>query len=74
MKFAVLGNSGSGKSMLASWIASTIHGSVLDLDTVVWETGKVAVPRPEEVALKDVANFCRSSDRWVVEGLSVLKR
>lgn len=68
MKFAVLGNSGSGKSTLAGWIAKTIHASVLDLDTVVWETGKVAVPRQEEAALEDVADFCKSSDRWVVEG------
>jgi len=68
MKFAVLGNSGSGKSTLAGWIAKTIHAQVLDLDTVVWETGQVAVPRQEEAALEDVADFCKSRDRWVVEG------
>jgi len=68
LKFAVLGNSGSGKSQLAGWIARAIHGSVLDLDTVFWEAGKVAVPREEQAAFNDVANFCKSSDRWVVEG------
>ena len=68
MKFAVLGNSGSGKSTLAHWIAGVIHAPVLDLDTVAWEPRKIAVPRPEEAALEDIAAFCESGDSWVVEG------
>lgn len=68
MKFAILGNSGSGKSTLARWIAGYTYASLLDLDSVFWEPGKVAVPRSPEVARADVRAFCAKSDHWVVEG------
>ena len=41
---------------------------MLDLDTVAWEPGMVAVPRAPADAIADVGAFCRGSDRWVVEG------
>jgi adenylate kinase family enzyme len=68
MKFAILGNSGSGKSTLARWIAGYTYASLLDLDSVYWEPGKVAVPRSPEVASSDVRAFCAKSGHWVVEG------
>jgi len=68
LKFALLGNSGSGKSTLAARLARE-HGLVhLDLDTVAWEPGQVAVARDPEVARGDVRRFCSENASWVVEG------
>ncbi|MCU0974494.1 MAG: hypothetical protein MUF80_11160 [Burkholderiales bacterium] len=68
MRFAVLGNSGSGKSSLAIWLARQIDLAILDLDTVAWEPNQIAVPRHEDIARADVHSFCDSHGRWVVEG------
>jgi hypothetical protein len=45
------------------------HGiPVLELDTVVWKPGKVAVLRPREDIDADVEKFLNSNEQWVVEG------
>ncbi len=49
-------------------IAAAHSIASLDLDTVAWEPGKVAVARTPEAAAADVAAFCSGHDRWVVEG------
>jgi adenylate kinase family enzyme len=68
MRVAIVGNSGSGKSTLAGQIAAAHSISSLDLDTVAWEPGTIAVARAPEAAAADVAAFCSTHDRWVVEG------
>ena len=68
MRVAILGNSGSGKSSLAHRLAAAAKGTVLDLDTVAWEPGKVAIARDPAVAVADVQAFCTSHADWVVEG------
>jgi adenylate kinase family enzyme len=68
VRIAILGNSGSGKSTLAAWLAARLGAAQLDLDSVAWVPGKIAVARPAEQALKDVQSFCTSCDQWVVEG------
>ena len=68
MRAAILGNSGSGKSTLARVLASRSGVPMLDLDTVAWEPGKVAVARPARAARADVEAFCSSNEKWVVEG------
>lgn len=68
MRVVILGNSGSGKSTLARWFASHAGAPSLDLDTVAWEPGKVAVPRAPEVAVAMVRAFCEAHTQWVVEG------
>jgi adenylate kinase family enzyme len=68
MKIAILGNSGSGKSTLAKLISSHHKAEMLDLDTVAFEPGKIAVARSSEAAEREVESFCRSHDHWVVEG------
>jgi adenylate kinase family enzyme len=68
MRIAILGNSGSGKSTLARAIAARSGAAVLDLDTVAWEPGRVAVPRSPEAAERDVIAFCEANTAWVVEG------
>lgn len=68
MRLAVLGNSGSGKSTLARWASEAFDAPCLDLDTVAWEPGEIAVTRDPVAARADVVAFCRAHDRWVVEG------
>src|SRR5882672_10978180 len=68
MRVAVLGNSGSGKSTLARWIAGYTYAPLLDLDTVVWERGKIAVARSPEAARSDLHAFCSAKNHWIVEG------
>jgi len=68
MRVAVIGNSGSGKSTLAQQLAAAHLLTALDLDTVAWEPGKIAVPRDADAAAADVGVFCDSHERWVVEG------
>ena len=68
MRVAIIGNSGSGKSTLAGQISAAHAITSLDLDTVVWEPGKIAVPRAEESANADVRAFCTTHTRWIVEG------
>jgi adenylate kinase family enzyme len=68
MNVAILGNSGSGKSTLARWLADRMGAALLDLDTVAWEPGRIAVPRSPDSARVDVRTFCRTNERWIVEG------
>jgi adenylate kinase family enzyme len=45
MRIAIVGNSGSGKSTLARELAEVHSLASLDLDSIVWEQGKIAVLR-----------------------------
>jgi adenylate kinase family enzyme len=68
MRIAIIGNSGSGKSTLARSLAR-LHGlASLDLDTVAWEPGQIAVAREPALAAADLAAFCTGHPHWVVEG------
>jgi adenylate kinase family enzyme len=68
MRIAILGNSGSGKSTLARWLVERSDAALLDLDSVAWEPGQIAVKRSESAAEEDVREFCAASRDWVVEG------
>jgi adenylate kinase family enzyme len=68
MRIAIIGNSGSGKSTLARWLAAQTGAPALDLDTVAWEPGAIAVPRSTSAAEDDVRSFCTTHKYWVVEG------
>lgn len=64
----MIGNSGSGKSSYAKHLAN-LHGLAhLDLDAIVWEPGKIAVPRPDEAVRADLATFIAAHRDWVIEG------
>jgi adenylate kinase family enzyme len=68
MRIALYGNSGSGKSTLAARLAEA-HGLVhLDLDTLVWEPGKIAVARTAAAVQADLDRFLAETPRYVVEG------
>lgn len=68
MRFAVIGNSGSGKSTLARALFQHWGLAHLDLDTIVWEPGQIAVQRQEEAMRGDLAAFLNAHQAWVVEG------
>jgi adenylate kinase family enzyme len=68
MRIAIVGNSGSGKSTLAQRLAAGSGAAILDLDTVAWEPGQIAVPRDPAAAAAEVRAFCAAHDDWVVEG------
>lgn len=68
MRIAIVGNSGSGKSTLARRLGEVHALPVLDLDTVAWEQGRIAVPRSVTAAAADLRAFCDGHDRWVIEG------
>lgn len=68
IRLLVFGNSGSGKSTFAQ-AAAARHGLAhLDLDTIVWEPGQVAVERPRADVLQSLAAFLDAHERWVIEG------
>src|SRR6188474_1888530 len=67
MRIALIGNSGSGKSTLSRQLATAHALPMLDLDTVAWEPGKVAVARTPDAAVRDVQAFCEASQNWVRE-------
>ncbi|MBY0280394.1 dephospho-CoA kinase [Candidatus Binatia bacterium] len=68
MRVAILGNSGSGKSTVAHWLARSANLAVLDLDSVAWEPDQPAVARSSALAEADVSTFCTTHTRWVLEG------
>jgi adenylate kinase family enzyme len=68
MRIAIIGNSGSGKSMLAAWVAARTGATLLDLDTVAWVPDSIAMARPVAEAELDVRAFCAAHASWVVEG------
>jgi ABC-type glutathione transport system ATPase component len=64
----VLGNSGAGKSTLARALAARLDLTHLDLDTVAWVPGEVAVARSDASMRAALAAFVSSTPRWVAEG------
>jgi adenylate kinase family enzyme len=68
MRVLVFGNSGSGKSTLARRLAQTQKLACLDLDSIVWEPGTIAVQRATEAVADSLRAFLASHERWVIEG------
>ncbi len=64
----VFGNAGSGKSTYAAGLARRGCLVHLDLDTLVWEPRRVAVPRPAVLVQQDLQNFLEAHTHWVIEG------
>jgi adenylate kinase family enzyme len=68
MKVLVSGNSGSGKSTYARALAAQHGLTHLDLDAIVWEPGKIAVPRKPQAVLASLVVFISTRQKWVIEG------
>jgi hypothetical protein len=68
MKVLVFGNSGSGKSTYARALATREGLAHLDLDSIVWEPGEIAVQWPRESVAASLQSFVDSHTAWVIEG------
>jgi adenylate kinase family enzyme len=68
MRLLIMGNSGSGKSYRARTLAAQHGMAHLDLDTIVWEPGRIAVPRAPEQVRVDLLAFVTTHAAWVAEG------
>jgi adenylate kinase family enzyme len=68
MKVLVFGNSGSGKSTYARRLAAAGHLPHLDLDSIVWEAGQVAVQRLPGAIGESLKSFLALHPSWVIEG------
>lgn len=68
MRIVVFGNSGSGKSTLARAMAEEHTLEHLDMDSIVWEPGQIAVERPREDIMESLGEFLTAHATWVVEG------
>ena len=68
MRILIIGNSGSGKSTVATALAKRHSLAHLDLDSIVWEPGQVAVQRPRLRAISDLSGFIKKHPAWAIEG------
>ena len=68
MKYALIGNSGSGKSTYARFLSDKYDLPHLDLDQIAWEADAPTTLRPTAAAAEDVMSFCRAHEGWIVEG------
>ena len=68
MRILVFGNSGSGKSTFARWLAVQQGLKVLDLDDVVWSRTEFAKFRADEEIVRELDVFVAANPSWVVEG------
>jgi adenylate kinase family enzyme len=68
MRVLIFGNSGSGKSTTARRMAEEHGLAHLDLDSIVWEPGKVAIKRPDDAIAGSLAAFLAGHPAWVIEG------
>jgi adenylate kinase family enzyme len=68
MRVVIVGNSGSGKSWKARQLAQQHQLAHLDLDTIYFVPGLIAVARPMEAVLADLRAFVDANPAWVVEG------
>ena len=67
-RLLIFGNSGSGKSTLARALGAQQQLPHLDLDTIVWEPGRVAVQRQPEAILQSLQEFLGANPSWIIEG------
>src|SRR5262249_37651339 len=68
MKVLVFGNFDSGKSTYARALAAREGLAHPDLDSIVWEPGKIALQCPRESVAVSLQNFIDSQAAWVIEG------
>src|SRR5215469_4715020 len=68
MKVLLFGNSGSGKTTYARALATREGLAHVDLDSIVWEPGKIAVQRSRESVAASLRRFIDSHANWVIAG------
>jgi adenylate kinase family enzyme len=66
-RYVLIGNSGSGKSTVASRLARARDLPHLDLDTLAWEPVTPPRRRAAEDSIREIDAFI-AGERWIVEG------
>lgn len=67
-RIVVFGNSGSGKSSLASALCAGEKLAHLDLDTLAWRPTPPPQRESSEISKKGIEDFIGNSPDWVIEG------
>jgi adenylate kinase family enzyme len=67
-RILIIGNSGTGKSTLASALAGLVHAPVIDLDLLHWEEDGYGRKRDEDAA-RQMTLEVSSQPRWIIEGV-----
>ncbi|MFV0544224.1 MAG: AAA family ATPase [Marinicella pacifica] len=67
-KILIFGNSGSGKTTLAKSLCQSQGFVHLDLDTLAWEETQPPVRKSLSASKKDIDQFIKTNDSWVIEG------
>ncbi|OHX14793.1 AAA family ATPase [Chromobacterium sphagni] len=68
MKLVIIGNSGSGKTWLASRLAERHQAALIHLDHLFWQQGGFRAPRPAE-EVDGMISAALSQSGWIAEGV-----
>ena len=68
MKTIIIGNSGSGKTWLATRLAANTETSIVHLDDIFWQPGGFDEKRPADEVDRLIAHSKQNSS-WIVEGV-----
>ena len=67
-KVVIFGNSGSGKSILATELALKNKLAHLDLDTIAWKASETPERQTILESSKSINDFLIAQNNWVIEG------
>ena len=67
-KVVIFGNSGSGKSILATELALKNQLAHLDLDTIAWKASETPERQTILESSKSINDFLIAQNNWVIEG------
>jgi len=66
-RVAIMGNECSGKTTFAAELAQEAAVTILDLETIIWETNRTE-RRAAPLVHAELRRFCEGNDSWIVEG------
>jgi adenylate kinase family enzyme len=64
----IIGNSGSGKTVLAGKLSEVLYIPITHLDKLFWEPGGFNQKRPKETVYQEV-DLLKVKETWIVEGV-----
>lgn len=67
-RIIIIGNSGSGKTYLASKLSAYFGYPIIQLDLLFWEQGGFNTKRPKEIVYSEITRLAKE-EKWIVEGV-----